>query len=501
MDDHMVKQIHMCAQNTRNILQRFMAAQNAAESTVESEEISAPNSAVKSTTDGVPVASPGATQTVSSVTITSPVASTLTSLTGSATAHDDEHAQAMDLETREFPPPASSNSDEFTTVVKRQRNRQLSQAAIERLDRTVYMSGHQVNLAQVIAIDQAAEFQRAIDENIGPVNTIEVIRESIKITCSSTEQKDKFLELVSILGHDVKVTLPHCMTKTNKQEIMEQSNTSSTWTKGVIKTPLHFDQDFIKAHSGAIWTHRITVKKDGKIIQTPSVILAFEGSMPEKIKIGLYAFSVQPYIPKPIRCAKCQRYGHKTRDCRKTFDTCPRCAGKHSISACNSDNLAVKCINCGGNHSAAYKGCIKYKSIATALKSTVTEGLTYSEALKKSNRQLRQDNVSNQPIKPKHSPPPQKQDSSTQTEIKTHTTTQTEIPNDDLAEILKATVDAVNWLLSQIKVTSNQKPLLEALRQQYGIFTDMFEPQKPSPTLKTNAKTGATKNVPPKRRT
>jgi hypothetical protein len=496
------------------------AAKNAAKSTAKN--------AHKNPTSGVATASPGAAQTTGSVTATSPAAVTSgvaaassgvpgvmqitdnvtttspaaassISLADSATAHSHENVLPMDLALSENPPSTSANSNDFTTVVKRRHSKPLPQASIERLGRTVYLTGHQVNLAKVIAIDHAEDFQHAIEEGFGPVEKVEVIHDSIKITCSSQEQKDQFIQVESVLGHNIKVTLPHCITKTDNQQIKKRSTTTSVWEKGVIKTPLHFDQAFLKTHTGAVWAHRITVMRDGKISETPSVILAFEENIPNRVQVGLYSFKVEPYIPKPIRCGNCQRYGHKTRNCNKSTHTCPRCAGNHQFTACNSGNHATKCINCGGNHNAAYKGCIKYKAIATALKSTVTEGLTFSEALKKNNIHLRPNNVSGQTATSKQITAPTKQDSSTQTE--TTSATQTDIPNHDLAEIVKATVDTVNWLLGQIKVTANQKSLLEALQKQFAIFTTLMNSKKPNTTIQIPGNKDASKNVTPKTQT
>jgi hypothetical protein len=48
-----------------------------------------------------------------------------------------------------------------------------------------------------------------------------------------------------------------------------------------------------------------------------------------------------------------------------------------------------------------------------------------------------------------------------------------------------ATVDTVNWLLTHIKVTANQKPLLEALQKQYAVFSTVL--MTPAPTTATQS--------------
>ncbi|GBO11583.1 hypothetical protein AVEN_202519-1 [Araneus ventricosus] len=41
--------------------------------------------------------------------------------------------------------------------------------------------------------------------------------------------------------------------------------------------------------------------------------------------------AVRPFIPNPLRCFKCQRFGHSQTNCRGTL-TCARCAEKGRMS-------------------------------------------------------------------------------------------------------------------------------------------------------------------------
>ena len=38
---------------------------------------------------------------------------------------------------------------------------------------------------------------------------------------------------------------------------------------------------------------------------------------------------------EPLRCAKCQHYGHFARECKSYKDTCANCAGEHRTSECD----------------------------------------------------------------------------------------------------------------------------------------------------------------------
>ena len=65
-------------------------------------------------------------------------------------------------------------------------------------------------------------------------------------------------------------------------------------------------------------------------------------------------FSVREYVPPPMRCYKCQRYGHIATFC-KGKQRFVKCGGDHEYDKCESD--VKKCSNCGGGHTAAYGGC------------------------------------------------------------------------------------------------------------------------------------------------
>ncbi|KAL0153030.1 hypothetical protein M9458_051629, partial [Cirrhinus mrigala] len=52
--------------------------------------------------------------------------------------------------------------------------------------------------------------------------------------------------------------------------------------------------------------------------------------LPEKVYIGFMCYDVRLYIPPPIRCFKCQRYGHVAAVC-KGKQRCGKCSGEHDV--------------------------------------------------------------------------------------------------------------------------------------------------------------------------
>lgn len=60
---------------------------------------------------------------------------------------------------------------------------------------------------------------------------------------------------------------------------------------------------------------KIIFKKEGQRLESMSVLLIFEGSLPEKVQMGYISYPVREYVPKPLRCFKCQRIGHVAGVC------------------------------------------------------------------------------------------------------------------------------------------------------------------------------------------
>ncbi|QRV92026.1 hypothetical protein RhiJN_20044 [Ceratobasidium sp. AG-Ba] len=72
-------------------------------------------------------------------------------------------------------------------------------------------------------------------------------------------------------------------------------------------------------------------------------------------------------VEEPIRCMKCQKYGHKAGVCKARQDTCSRCAGDHRQSACPNPGKTV-CANCKSDeHPSWYRKCVAYSKAVDGL--------------------------------------------------------------------------------------------------------------------------------------
>ncbi|GFX23749.1 putative RNA-directed DNA polymerase from transposon X-element [Trichonephila clavipes] len=131
---------------------------------------------------------------------------------------------------------------------------------------------------------------------------------------------------------------------------------------------------------GVTQVRRISVKKTHPFFPTKNLILTFNSpKLPSNIKAGYLNCKVRPYIPNPLRCFKCQRFGHSQTSCRGQL-TCSRCASVgHASTDCS---LEPKCINCLQPHPSDSKLCPKWKIEKQIQEIKTTQNISYPEARK-----------------------------------------------------------------------------------------------------------------------
>ncbi|GBM48037.1 hypothetical protein AVEN_34365-1 [Araneus ventricosus] len=131
---------------------------------------------------------------------------------------------------------------------------------------------------------------------------------------------------------------------------------------------------------GVTHVRRITIRRDGQLLNTKHLILTFDSAkLPEHIKAGYMRLSVRTYIPNPLRCFKCQRFGHSKTSCRGTL-TCARCAEVGHES--NDCTRTEKCVNCKGEHTSFSRNCFAWKQEKEIVTTKIKKQISYQEARK-----------------------------------------------------------------------------------------------------------------------
>ena len=156
--------------------------------------------------------------------------------------------------------------------------------------------------------------------------------------------------------------------------------------KGTIFAPeLRFmdEDELLEGMRGDGVTHvrRITTYRDGQRRNTNLLVLTFQTSrLPVKFTTGYLSFEVKPFIPNPLRCYKCQKFGHGKNSCDQPA-RCSDCAQpQHEGSPCQSPK---KCVNCDSDgHGAGSKDCPQWQKEKKICEIKVTRDISYSEARK-----------------------------------------------------------------------------------------------------------------------
>ncbi|GFT97633.1 uncharacterized protein TNCV_2024511 [Trichonephila clavipes] len=131
--------------------------------------------------------------------------------------------------------------------------------------------------------------------------------------------------------------------------------------------------------------HKSLNSSRGVIISEPDLICTPETEILEEfsgqgvIQAGYLNCQIRPYIPNPLRCFKCQRFGHSHTACRGQL-TCSRCATVgHPSTDCT---LEPRCVNCSQSHPSDSKLCSKWKTEKEIQIIKTNRNLTYLEARK-----------------------------------------------------------------------------------------------------------------------
>ena len=139
------------------------------------------------------------------------------------------------------------------------------------------------------------------------------------------------------------------------------------------------------ADQGVTAVQRITITKEARKVPTNTLILTFANrQLPESIKVGYLKVRVTPYIPSPLRCFKCQRFGHISKFC-KNKEMCSLCAQERHDGECKGPKL---CVNCGGSHPSNSKDCPSLAREREIQRVKVVEKCSFVEAKKKVNEKM-----------------------------------------------------------------------------------------------------------------
>lgn len=204
------------------------------------------------------------------------------------------------------------------------------------------------------------------------VENIKKLRDGTLLVTVPTKQiSEKFLSCKKLGEHNVKVSV-HSFLNLSKGVIYNRDLLYST------------DDEIIEnlADQGVVDVKRLTRKVDKVDKPTGSFILTFNRfKLPEKVKAAYHSLEVRPFVPNPLRCFKCQKFGHISNTC-KDRPICALC-GIEEHGETVECTKPPKCPNCGGEHAPRSRECPVFKVEFAVQKIKVEEKISYLEAKKK----------------------------------------------------------------------------------------------------------------------
>lgn len=131
---------------------------------------------------------------------------------------------------------------------------------------------------------------------------------------------------------------------------------------------------------------RMTRTVNGTRVNTGGIVITFDGTTaPTEIDIGFYKRTTRPFIPSPMQCFRCFKFGHTKTRCQAA-PACRICSKEHPIALDTNNrqvcNEPAWCRNCDGDHQIASRNCPLYKEEELIIQIRSDEGVSLHEARK-----------------------------------------------------------------------------------------------------------------------
>ena len=259
---------------------------------------------------------------------------------------------------------SAGNQAEDEKLTTGKRNRTLSDEFEDRFwNRYLVLSGSDDRFKSVSAI----AISNAIEQVIGTPEEIRRMNDgSILIKVGNRRQSEKLHNIKLIAGTSVTIQAHRTLNSCKGTVISRESHRC---TDQELKDWL--------AIRHVTDVKRIILRQ--KHLQL--LILTFKGDhLPDKIPVGFEWCRVRPYIPNPMRCFCCQKYGHMNKTCRNA-ERCATCGSYEHFHTKEKPCVEPpKCVNCGEDHAAYDRRCAKWILEKEVQKLKVEKAISFPQA-------------------------------------------------------------------------------------------------------------------------
>ncbi|XP_067674934.1 uncharacterized protein [Haliotis asinina] len=212
---------------------------------------------------------------------------------------------------------------------------------------------------------------KAISGICGDVKNVTRLRSgSLLVECARRQQSLNLLSIKTFANIEVAVSV-HRTLNSCRGIIRDRARCLFDMSEEDIATEL-VDQ-------GVTALKRFTVNREGTVVKTNTYLLTFaRASLPQSVKAGYFDIGVDVYVPSPLRCYKCQKFGHGSNSCRGSV-VCHRCGDNHEHTYCDKE---YKCANCSGPHDSSSKSCPVWQTESKIMKLKCEKNISYVDAKK-----------------------------------------------------------------------------------------------------------------------
>ena len=214
--------------------------------------------------------------------------------------------------------------------------------------------------------------EKSLYSVIGTANSVEKLRDGKLLVEVNREKQSKNIAKLEFFCDLQVIVYPH-----------KTLNSS----KGIIRDRrLHCcpDAELVDEFKqfGVTHVRRIRAKINGVLSDTNNYVLTFNTpKRPTELKYLRKIIPVRPYIPNPLRCYNCQKFGHHENNCKTNHPVCAKCASP-THPTCNCSSPTAKCANCGASHPSNSSNCPVWKKEKEVTKTKFTRNVSYREARK-----------------------------------------------------------------------------------------------------------------------
>ena len=214
--------------------------------------------------------------------------------------------------------------------------------------------------------------EKQIESLIGTPKSVKKLKnELLLVETSKASQADSLLKVKKFFN--LKVTVSEHNSLNKSRGIVKDRTLKGETEENIVE---------YLAPQGVIACKRFRIKKDNVQVDTNTLLLTFNSTtLPPSIKIFYRTVPVEQFIPNPLRCFNCQKFGHHEDNCKLTDAViCDRCGeSKHTSSICQRP---FKCVNCGKEHSARSTECEVWKREKEIMRIKTIRKISYFEAKK-----------------------------------------------------------------------------------------------------------------------